>query len=179
MNRNIWLTATYIKSKDNELADAQSRLHITDLHWQLNINFFHTITLQFGQPSIDLFASRTNTQLRRYVSYTYEREAQNTDAFTICWTLEFPYIFPPFAMIARVLRKVEADKCPKAIIVTPKWPSQPWYPDLLRMSIRNPISFGPSKQLLSSAFTKNPHPLYRSLQLQATLISGLNSRNSH
>lgn len=69
MDRNIWLTATYIKSKDNALADEQSRITISDLHWQLNTSFFESVTNHFGQPSIDLFASRSNAQLGRYISY--------------------------------------------------------------------------------------------------------------
>ena len=61
------------------------------------------------------------------------------------------------------------------ILVTPTWHTQPWYPELLRMSMGNPILLPKTPLLL-----KNPvgetHPLVKNdtLQLAAWIISGKN-----
>ena len=99
MGKNIWLTASYIKSQDNYIADEQSRLAIRNFHWQLNPSLFKRIIETFGVPTIDLFASECNCQVPRFVSFKPERYALFTDAFTIPWSNELSYIFPPFALI--------------------------------------------------------------------------------
>ena len=48
------------------------------------------------------------------------------------------YSSPPFALIGRVPAKSMRDMC-TLIIITPVWPSQSWYTQLLRMFIQHPI----------------------------------------
>ena len=45
---------------------------------------------------------------------------------------KFVYAFPPFALIGRVLQKVDQDQC-LMLIITPAWPLQPCFPELLEM----------------------------------------------
>ena len=64
------------------------------------------------------------------------------DAFQINWSHLKAYAFPPFALIGRVLAKAMRGKHidhSVLIIVTPMWPSQPWYTHLLRMSIQDSV----------------------------------------
>ena len=63
-----------------------------------------------------------------YVSLNYEEGATATDAFTLPWN-ENAYIFPPFSLIGRVLRKIRRERT-QGILVVPDWKTQPWYSDL-------------------------------------------------
>ena len=58
-------------------------------------------------------------------------------------------------------------------MVTPAWPSQPWYSSLLEMSIRDPILLPMSPEVLMSPM-KETHPLImnNSLQLVGWVVSG-------
>ena len=60
--------------------------------------------LEFN-TEIDLFASRLNKQIGKYVSFKPDPEAFEVDTFSILWTnLKF-YAFPPFSCISRCLQK--------------------------------------------------------------------------
>ena len=174
--RNIWLSATYIKSKHNFKADELSRRISTDSHWRLSTSVFNEIVSKFGCPSIDLFASSLNHKVPRYVSYQPEAGAEATDAFTVSWRHEFAYIFPPFSLIPRVIRKIESDNA-IAIVVVPDWPSQTWYPDFVRLTKSESITFGPSKSLVKSPVNNLPHDLHRSLRLRVALLSAHHSHS--
>ena len=83
---------------------------------------------------MDLFATRLNNQLGRYVSWRPDPFAVATDAFAISWQGEVGYAFPPFALIGKCLQKVRQEKC-TVVLVTPVWDAQPWYPVLLDLLI--------------------------------------------
>ena len=56
----------------------------------------------------------------------------------MCSTHTKGYEFPPFSLIGRVLHKALIDQA-KLILITPAWQTQFWYPQLLKLSIRNPL----------------------------------------
>ena len=106
--RRLWLFASYIPSAENVLADKASRIKKTDTEWVLNREVFRQIIDRFGDPVIDLFASKDNRKCDSYVSWFPEPEAIAIDAFTLNWNrVGFFYAFPPFALILRTLRKIE------------------------------------------------------------------------
>ena len=82
-------------------------------------------------PDIDLFASRLNKRIDKFVSWFPEPGAFKFDAFTIPWYGFCPYAFPPFNLVGRVINKIIADKVEKVILVFPFWKSQTWFPLLL------------------------------------------------
>ena len=63
----------------------------------------------FGPVKIDLFASRLNCKVNRFYSYNLEPEAIGIDTFSYRWSNEIFYAFPPFAIISKVLSKIEAE----------------------------------------------------------------------
>lgn len=91
--RNIWIFASYVASKDNE-ADEGSRRLEPETEWQLADDCFRRICNTFGTPSIDLFASRANTKCSVYVSWGRDPGAIATDAFTRDWSCHFLRISP-------------------------------------------------------------------------------------
>ena len=93
--------------------------------------YFLSITQLWGKPEIDLFASRLNAQLPYYSSWKPDPGASFKDAFTIPWTDNYFYAFPPFSIILLCLQKIEQEEA-EGILVVPNWPTQPWYTKLCR-----------------------------------------------
>ena len=60
---------------------------------------------------------------------------------------KFVYAFPTFAVIGKVFQKVNQDQC-LILIITPAWPGQPWFPGLLKMSVKNLLLLAALKDLL-------------------------------
>ena len=147
--RNIWLSAAYITSSENVIADRMSRISHQISEWELKQDIFNKLVKFFGEPSIDLFASRLNYKCDRYVAWQPDPFAVAIDAFTINWGNEnLSYIFPPFCLIGRVLQKIDFDKA-DAIVIVPYWTTQPWWSKLLRLLTTCPLSFYRTKQTLN------------------------------
>lgn len=114
VQKNIFIFASYIKSRDNADADLASRYTNKDTEWDLNLNCFQKIAQELGQPDIDLFI------------YLLERDpdAYNIDAFTITWRVYFSTHFHTLC-----LRKIIEDSA-TGILVVPYWPGQPCFPPI-------------------------------------------------
>ena len=139
--RDIWLSAAYITSEQNIVADKMSRISHNNAEWALNDNVFQQICDIFGKPQLDLFASRLNFKCKRYVSWQPDPFAEAVDAFSLDWGKEeMLYIFPPFCVINRVLQKIDFDKA-RAVVIVPMWTTQPWWSKLLRLLTNCPFSF--------------------------------------
>ena len=169
---NNWLIASHIPGVLNDEADYESRKNEFRLEWKLDESIFHDIMTHFNfRPDIDLFASRLNTQLPRFVSYRPDPEALHVNAFTISWEEQNMYIFPPFSCISKVIQRMNYEHV-SAIIIVPNWPNQPWYPCLMNIVTKvNPFIISHSAKSLH--LPSNPslqHPLEH-LELIACLVS--------
>ncbi|KAI8441239.1 hypothetical protein MSG28_014886 [Choristoneura fumiferana] len=96
--------------RDNTEADEESRKLNPDTEWELSDLAFQKIIDHFGQPEVDLFASRANAKCQTYVSWKRDPEAFCIDAFTINWSQKFFYAFPPFSVIIKCVQKILYDK---------------------------------------------------------------------
>ena len=83
----------------------------------------------------------------------------------------FFYAFPPFSLTGRRLEKIHANKA-EGILIVPQWPSQSWYPKLLRLLVVPPIVIHPKRNLLVLPGRRQLHPLREKLTLLACLLSG-------
>ena len=172
IERNVWIFSEYVASKENP-ADKESRIINQDTEWELANYAYDKIIRTFGLPDIDLFATRSNKKCFRFCSWQRDPEAYIINSFTIRWTKFFWYAFPPFSLIAKILRKVREDES-TGILVVPDWPSQSWYTTFLEMIVGNPLIFKHSDSLLLSPFRDQIHPLSKHLTLIAGVISGKN-----
>ena len=108
---NIWLSAAHIAGKCNIQADVASRHSVTETEWMLNNTLLSNALSKLDfTPEIDLFDSRLNAQFPCYVAYQPDPGAWAVDAFTIDWSVLKFYAFPPFSIIAAVLKKIKEDK---------------------------------------------------------------------
>ena len=173
IDRRIWLTAAHIPGVNNTVADRESRLNQQEIEWSLNQELFdagiHRLSVK---PDIDLFASRLNYRLKRYVSYKPDPGALAVDAFTIQWSQYLFYAFPPFSMIMRTLQKIHRDQA-TGLLVVPFWPTQAWWPSLTRMLIQEPLVIPSRKNTLLLPQDPNAvHPLYKQMSLLLCHLSG-------
>lgn len=73
--RNIWLSASHIPGLFNVEADEASRHFTDDVEWELSPRLWEVIIQKWGLPTIDMFASRINNKVDKYVSWYPEPEA--------------------------------------------------------------------------------------------------------
>ncbi|XP_068703949.1 uncharacterized protein [Montipora foliosa] len=131
VERYIWISASHLPGCENTEADRESRYFNDRTEWQLASDVYYSITKQFGQPSIDLIASRLNKQCPVYASWRPDPDAMFVDAFSANWKNLFFYAFPPFSLIGKSLKKIQANRA-EGILVVPCWTCQSWYPKRAR-----------------------------------------------
>ena len=66
--RQIHISTRYIPGIFNKHADHMSRKLRLTAQWKLNPILFQRIVAVYGLPQIELFATRANTELRKFVS---------------------------------------------------------------------------------------------------------------
>ena len=171
--RNIFISAVHIAVKMNFEPDNLSRIFKNTSEWKLKESIFQKITYHFFLPEIDLFASRINRQLAKYVSWFPDPEALQTDAFPFSWHNINPYIFPPFSQICRILQKIREEKVSKAILIAPLWTTQVWYLVLPESLIDCPAKLPQCSDLVTLVHSGQKHPMNkRKMFLCAFLVSG-------
>ncbi len=172
LENNLWLSATHLAGVENVEADFESRKKGNiDTEWKLNPDVFREIMNVWPYPTIDLFASRLNFQLEKYVAWRPDPNALAIDAMNMIWTDFDAYLFPPFSLLGGVLRKLRSDGG-SGTLVAPLWTTQPWFVQLLEMATDNPRILGGRKLLSIPWDTRIEHPLRRKLHLAAFRVSG-------
>lgn len=158
---NIFLFASYIPSSENVVADSKPRRLNTNTECSLSKTAFKAVFKRFGPFDIDLFVSIVNAKCETYVSCLPDPGSCAADAFTCSWEEFFLYAFPPFILLARVLRRLIDDQA-EGVVVVPWWPSQPWFPRFQRILLEKSLIFSPSNDLLSAPL-RCQHPAAKSL----------------
>ena len=126
---------------------ALSMLMLIDLEWMISVQVFKKIVSLFGQPDIDLFASRLNAQVETYVSWQPHPMAKYVDAFSIYWSQFFFYAFPSFCLISRSVQKIIQDQA-SGILIIPLWTTQPYFTVVLGLLVDAPRVLRASAQNL-------------------------------
>ncbi|MEW8548280.1 MAG: reverse transcriptase domain-containing protein [Candidatus Thiodiazotropha sp.] len=169
--RKIHLSVGHVSGSLNVEADRMSRKINDDLEWALREDVFDKIVEKFGLPDIDLFASRLNHKLKRYVSFRPDPCAIAVDAFSISWANDYVFIFAPFSTLNMVLRKIAEDSA-EGIVIAPLWTTQSWWPLLVHHITDLPLLLPRGQGILyqPNDLTKI-HPL-KKLRLGAFRVSG-------
>ncbi len=137
--RNLFMVASYIDTDENP-ADLLTRgvsnkRQLLDVEVQLNPDVFcEAVRSGPFVPVIDWFASVENAQLLRFYAWRADPSAEGIDAFDFCWGVEPGFMFPPFALIPRILRKIFEDRA-AVILLHPDRPGALWAPDLRRLTV--------------------------------------------
>ena len=154
--RDIWLSIGHIPGVENVLADYKSRNFADELEWSLNDKLFEKVTERFGLPEIDLFATRLNKKVPRFVWWHPDPEACAIDAFLMNWSKYYFYAFPPFSCLNRTIAKILRDNA-EGVLVVPWWPTQPWWGRWMSLKLEK-LHFRPKKGNLVPAGRKTDFP---------------------
>jgi hypothetical protein len=141
---DIRLHVSHIPGVQNVLTDALSRLEITG-DYQLRPEVYRScVAMLRVTPTIDLFAHCQNNKCARFVALPGIRASGATalGAFDIQdWSRDTAR-----QVIDRVLQRILRDRV-TAVLVVPKWTSQPWW-GLLRPIAITVVELGDSKAVL-------------------------------
>ena len=83
--RKLEIYASYFESKKNKIADFESRNVKDNLEWALKDHIFTKVKLKVGQPTIELFASRGNNNVKTFYSFYPDPLASGVDVFSFDW----------------------------------------------------------------------------------------------
>lgn len=181
--RNIWLSSTHIEGVNNTEADrlsrgrisaAKTRSNITE--WSIHPEICNQLWDDVEKPDVDLFASAVNAKCTKYVSWTAEADAWKVDAFSFSWTDIYFYAFPPFALLHRVLKRVQEDQA-TGLLVAPCWTTATWFPRLLKLLTDHPLQLPNRPDLLQlPQHPQHQFPNLKRLRLTIWPISGQRCR---
>lgn len=157
LENDIRLIACHLPGVLNVEADQGFRQFYGRTEWQLHLGIFSKSTDILGTPKIDMFVCRLDKQLPQYVSWKPDPGACHVGAFSFSSNGKFLYIFPPCSLLSRCLQKVGNDQT-LALLVVPVWPTQVWWPRVLRLPVANPLMLPQHKDLLTLPHSGTLHP---------------------
>ena len=101
MARHLTLSVSHLPGKPDVEADRVSSIfHKSNTEWSLAPSVFDELWAKWGEPDIDMFASRLNYKVSQYVAWKPDSGAIAIDAFTLDWSrYKLIYCFPPFSLI--------------------------------------------------------------------------------
>jgi hypothetical protein len=168
---DIWVSAAYLPGSQNVVADEKSRKFDDQNEWQLDRQVFHQLCTKFGTPKIDMFASRLNCQVEKFVAWHPDPDAVAVDAFTLDWGQFDFYAFPPFCLLPRCLQKLTVDQA-EGLFVVPCWTTQPWFPKLVQLLVEPPVILPKIPLLVTHPVSRDAHPLSAKMYLMCCRLSG-------
>ncbi len=171
----VILQIRHIPGRLNALADSLSRSSKPVLaEWSLERSVCRRLLTRWGDPWVDLFATRLNSKLPLYVSPAPDPGAWAVDAMSLSWNHLDGYAFPPFIMVPRVLAKVRQEEA-RLTLVAPCWPTRQWFSLLLELLTELPVVLPAFPRLLSQHGGQTLHSNVHMLNLHAWRLSGIPS----
>ena len=168
----VHLEARYLPGESNVLADVLSRRgQVVGTEWFLHPQVARALLRAWGNPSIDLFATCLNAKLPLYCSLVPDPQAVFEDAFRHPWDDLDLYAFPPFALVGRVIARVQQSLRVAMTLVAPLWPEKEWFADLLLLLTQPPLVLPCWDRLLRQPHCNLFHQGAHALNLHAWRLS--------
>ena len=175
--RGIILRARHIPGHLNVIADKLSRHNqVIQTEWSLSQQVFDLLCSRWARPHVDLFATRFNHKLPKFVSPVPDPTAWAVDALSLSWDNLDVYAFPPVSLLNQVTSKVMDQGCRMMIMIAPGWPNMPWFWDLVNLSIQVPFKLPLQRDLVTQPFNGLLHRNLSNLNLHAWLLGPLPSK---
>lgn len=165
----ITIIPRYLPGRYNGIADRLSRQK-QQQEWHLSPFIRNIIFKTFGTPEIDLFASSRSAVVTRYVSEdSKDTNSEYTNAFSKPWAHKLAWIFPPPALIPRVLQHLQSSQG-QYLLVIPKWEKAFWKPEVKKRAVAPPFRIKNLKAHLVDLHTLRPPPDINNLSLEVWRI---------
>ena len=169
---DVHLEARYLPGESNVLADVLSRRgQVVGTEWSLHPQVARALLRTWGNLSIDLFATCLNAKLPLYCSLVPDPQAVFEDAFRHPWDYLDLYVFPPFALVGRVIARVQQSSRVAMTLVAPLWPEKEWFADLLLLLTQPPLVLPCWDRLLRQPHCNLFHQGAHTLNLHAWRLS--------
>jgi hypothetical protein len=149
---NITVSFQHIRGIHNTVADRLSRTQLPWYEQKLPTKLFKRIEGRWGRRKIDAFAAAHNHQTKIYWSLVPDPQAAAVNAFHQRWPANGLYLYPPWMLIPQVLRKLRTDRVKEAILVTPFWTTQFWFPMVQQLAKDEPMLLRLSSRLTLSVW---------------------------
>ena len=149
----------------------QPSRQIVGTEWSLHPQVARALLRAWGSPSIDLFATCLNAKLPLYCSLVPDPQAVFEDAFRHPWDDLDLYAFPPFALVGRVIARVQQSSRVAMTLVAPLWPEKEWFADLLLLLTQPPLVLPCWDRLLRQPHCNLFHQGAHALNLHAWRLS--------
>ena len=117
------LPVEYVNTKDNDVADQESRELDPD-DWAITDSAWELIERSFGPHDWDRFASMENRRCERYTAKRYQPECHWPQALSQPWEGRNNYCCPPESQILKVLQLLRPSKA-EATVVAPTYQGPP------------------------------------------------------
>ena len=104
-------------------------------------------------------------------------QAWAVDALSLSWKGLDPYVFPPAAILGKLVEKLQDYPCNGIILIVPGWLNMPWFWDLVAMSSQIPLCLPNIPNLVSQPFSQVLHKNLSNLNLYAWLLEPQQSRS--
>ncbi|KAA6403321.1 MAG: hypothetical protein EZS28_001150 [Streblomastix strix] len=167
----IQIKSTHIPGIFNKIADSLSRLNRAGDYNLSGKTASRACKWMKFRPTIDIFESSRNRPTKEYCIIIQDRQAEARNAFSISWAREQPIIHPLIALIGRCPKRVQHERI-QALIITPKWQGQYWWPLLQQMTVSS-VNQGHADQILKNGTIANKRAWALLLgELLTSLISG-------
>ena len=169
--RGIVLRARHIPGRLNVIANKLSRHNqVIQTEWSLDQSVFNLLCSRWALPQVDLFATRYNYKLPKFVSPVLDPTAWAVDALSLPWQDLDAYAFPPVSLLSQVISKIVDQGCRRMILIAPGWPNMAWFWDLVNLSVQIPFSLLRQRDLVTQPFSGIPHRDLSNLNLHAWLL---------
>jgi hypothetical protein len=167
----VTIRARHIPGRLNRTADLLSRSHqIVNTEWTMCPQVLSRVWLLWGRPHLDLMATSLTTRLPIFISPYPDPLAYGVDAMSLSWTSMDAYVFPPWAMITKVLTKAANSQC-LLTAVLPRWPNRAWFPQLMQLLVDNPVRLPVFPTLIRMPHNNKLHGQLHSLDLHVCRLS--------
>ena len=147
------------------------------MEWSLHQEVFDLLCQTWHRPHVDMFATRYNCKLTKFVSPVPDPNAWAVDALTVSWENLDMYAFPPVSLLGKVVSKLSDHLYKRVILIAPGWPNMPWFWDLVDLSSQISLCLTIHPDLVTQPFNKAPHRDLTSLNLHAWLLEPKQSRS--
>ena len=115
----------HIPVRLNVIADKLSRQgQIIQTEWSLH-QVFDLLCQTWHCPQVDMFATRHNCKLTKFMSPVPGPNAWAEDALTVSWE----------DLLGKVICKLPDHLCKRVILIAPGWPNMPWFWDLVDLVV--------------------------------------------